>query len=164
MPAFEPIPASPVRPTPSEDGTLFGHAIALARLFGLRGEQIGDDRARVRLPYRADFSNSRGDVHGGAISALFDSVLACAVRAHEPQHWGVLTVDLCVHFLASGRGDVVAEARCDQRGRSLCFARGEAYDDRGCLLATATGTFKLVERQPADPAPSHPSSTDRPCP
>lgn len=164
MPTFEPLAACPTPPAPNDDGRLFGHAIALARLFGMRGEQIGDDRARVRLPHRADFSNSRGDVHGGAISALFDSVLACAVRAHEPQRWGVLTVDLCVHFLASGRGDVVAEARCDLRGRSLCFARGEAYDDHGRLLATATGTFKLVERQPAGPVPSHPSSTDSPCP
>lgn len=155
-------------PAPFEDGTLFGHPIALARLFGLRGEQIGDDRARVRLPHRPDFSNSRGDVHGGALSALFDSVLACAVRAHEPLRWGVVTIDLNVHFLASCRGDVVAEARCDQRGRSLCFARGEAYDDSGRLLATATGTFKLVERQPVDSAPSTPSNNppthDRPKP
>lgn len=155
-------------PAPFEDGTLFGHPIALARLFGLRGEQIGDDRARVRLPHRPDFSNSRGDVHGGALSALFDSVLACAVRAHEPLRWGVVTIDLNVHFLASCRGDVVAEARCDQRGRSLCFARGEAYDDSGRLLATATGTFKLVERQPVDSAPAtssnNPPTHDRPKP
>lgn len=116
----------------------------------------------MRLPHRPDFSNSRGDVHGGALSALFDSVLACAVRAHEPLRWGVVTIDLSVHYLASGRGDVVAEARCDRRGRSLCFARGEAYDDSGRLLATATGTFKLVERQP-DPTTT-PPTPDRPCP
>ena len=132
---------------------LFGHSIALARVFGILGEEIGNDRARVRLPYHPDFTNSRGDVHGGALSVLFDSALACAVRAHDPQGFSVITVDLVVHFLASCRSDVLATAHCDRRGRHLCFARGEAFSPEGQLLATASGTFKLQHRLPTQSLP-----------
>ncbi len=133
-----------------QDSLLFGQDIPLARVFGLRGEQIGDDCARVRLPYRRDHTNSRGDVHCGALAELFDSVLACAVRAHEPDRFGVVTIDLSTHYLAPCEGDIVATARCERRGRSLSFARGEARDEEGRVVAIATGTFKLVLRLGAD--------------
>ncbi|UUZ75078.1 PaaI family thioesterase [Polaromonas sp. P1(28)-13] len=138
---------NPLLRAPDRSGPLFGVDIPLARLFGLQGEQIGDDRARIRLPYRPEFTNSRGDVHGDAMSVLFDSALACAVRAHDPLHYGVVTIDLVIHFLMPSDGDIIASAHCERRGRSLCFARGDALDAHGRLLAIATGTFKLVERQ-----------------
>lgn len=128
-------------------GLLFGNDIPLARWYGLVGEQMGDDRATVRMPYRQELTNSRGDVHGGAIAMLFDSALACAVRAHDPQRFGVLTIDLTTHFLKGCSSDVVAHGHCERRGASLCFARGEARDVDGQLLALATGTFRLVERK-----------------
>lgn len=136
-------------------GLLFGHDIPLAKLYGLVGERLGDDSAEVRMPYRRELTNSRGDVHGGAITMLFDSTLACAVRAHDPQRFGVLTIDLTTHFLAGCAGDVVAHARCERRGARLCFARGEARDALGRLLAIATGTFRLVERLPSTDPMEH---------
>lgn len=135
-------------------GLLFGSDIPMARLLGLVGEYIGEDRARVRLPYRADLTNSRGDVHGGAFTMLFDSVLACATRAHDPERYGVVTIDLVTHFLMPCASDVIATAWCERRGRNLCFARGEARDTQGELLAIGTGTFKLVDRHlPARTSP-----------
>jgi acyl-coenzyme A thioesterase PaaI-like protein len=80
-----------------------------------------------------------------------DCVLSCAARAHDPTRFGVITVDMALHFVAGTRGDVVATARCERRGKSLCFVRGEAHDADGNLLTLATGTFKLVERTPASP-------------
>jgi uncharacterized protein (TIGR00369 family) len=125
---------------------LFGADIPLARTCGLIGEHIGGDRATVRLPYNPAFTNSRGDVHGGILTALFDTALSCAVRSHDPLQHGVVTIDLSTHFLAACAGDVVVQAHCERRGRTLCFARGEAHNNEGRLLALATGTFKLVAR------------------
>jgi len=127
-------------------GVLFGLPMPMARAFGLRGEAIGDDRARVRMQHNADYTNSRGDVHGGAIATLLDCALSCAARAHDPSRYGVVTVDLTVHFIAPGRGDVIGHGFCERRGRALSFVRGEVRDEAGELLALATGTFKLVER------------------
>jgi len=132
-------------------GLLFSLPMPMARVFGLRGEQIGEDRARVRMAYHPDHTNSRGEVHGGAIASLMDCALACAVRSHDPTQFGVATIDLTLHFVAPGAGDVIATAACERRGRSISFARGEARSADGTLLALASGTFKLVPRTPSAP-------------
>lgn len=131
-------------------GELFQLPMPMAAAFGLEGLEIGGMHAKVRMPYMPAFTNSRADVHGGALSVLLDCALAAACRAHDPAVYGVVTLDLTVHFLAPGKGDVIATAVCERRGRAMCFARGEVHDEQGQLLALATGTFKLVERQKAN--------------
>ena len=126
---------------------IFGLPMAMAESFLLKGEAIGNDRARVRMPYQARFTNSRGDMHGGAIATLLDVGLSCAARAHDPLSYGVVTVDLTIHYIAPAAGDVVCTSLCEKRGRSLSFVRGELRNDAGELLGMATGTFKLVERK-----------------
>ncbi|HRO58032.1 MAG TPA: PaaI family thioesterase [Burkholderiaceae bacterium] len=125
---------------------LFGIDIPLASAFGIEGLSVGNDEARLRLPCDPRFANSRGDVSGGAIGVLFDCGLAATVRSHAPDRFGVVTVDLSCHFIASCAGDVTLTARCDRRGRTLSFARGEARDEHGKLIATATGVFILAPR------------------
>ena len=126
---------------------IFGLPMAMAESFLLKGEAIGNDRARVRMPYQKQFTNSRMDMHGGAIATLLDVGLSCAARAHDPLRYGVVTVDLTIHFMAPAAGDVVCTSVCERRGKSLSFVRGELRDDAGKLLGMATGTFMLVDRQ-----------------
>lgn len=127
----------------------FGLPMAMARAMALRGERIGNDLAQVRMGFQPDQSNSRGDVHGGAIATLLDCALAASVRAHDPAAYGVATIDLTLHFVAAVSGDLVATAHCERRGRSISFARGEVRAADGTLVALATGTFKLIARTPA---------------
>ncbi|MEJ8824111.1 PaaI family thioesterase [Variovorax humicola] len=127
-------------------GMLFGLPMPMAKAFGLRAERIAGDQASVRMPRNDLHTNSRGEVHGGALAVLLDCTLASAARAHAPTRFGVITVDMSLHFLAPCSGDVIATATCERRGRSLCFVRGEARDTNGTLLALATGTFKLMEK------------------
>lgn len=127
-------------------GVLFGLPMPMARALALRGEAIGQDRARVRMGFQADQTNSRGDVHGGAIASLLDCALAAAVRSHDPTAFGVITIDLTLHFVTAASGEVIADAYCERRGRSISFARGEVRTEEGALVAMATGTFKLVAR------------------
>ncbi|NUA29372.1 PaaI family thioesterase [Cupriavidus basilensis] len=133
-------------------GLLFALPMPMARVFGLTGVHINAKEARVSMAYHPDHTNSRGDVHGGALATLLDCALSCAARGHEPRRFGVATIDLSVHFTAPGRGELTATAWCERRGRSLCFARGEIRDAQGELLALATGTFKLLDRTPAPAA------------
>ena len=127
-------------------GVLFGLPMPMARALALRGESIGHDRARVRMGFQPDQTNSRGDVHGGAIASLLDCALAAAVRSHDPAAFGVVTIDLTLHFVSAATGDLIADTRCERRGRSISFARGEVRTEDGTLVAMATGTFKLVAR------------------
>lgn len=127
----------------------FGLPMAMARAMALRGERIGQDMAQVRMGFQADQANSRGEVHGGSIATLLDCTLAAAARAHDPAAYGVATIDLTLHYVAAGTGDLIATARCERRGRSISFARGEVRAEDGTLVAMATGSFKLIARPPA---------------
>lgn len=128
----------------------FSIHIPMAASLGIRSEHIEPDRVTARLPFRADLTNSAGNVHGGAMMALLDCLLAAAARSSDPAGLFAITVDLTTHFVESTRGDVIGEARCLRRG-SLAFAQGELRDLQGRLLATATGTFKLMKRGASKP-------------
>ena len=127
----------------------FGLPMAMARAMALRGERIGHDMAQVRMGFQADQANSRGEVHGGSIATLLDCTLAAAARAHDPAAYGVATIDLALHYVAAGTGDLIATARCERRGRSISFVRGEVRAEDGTLVAMATGSFKLIARSTA---------------
>ena len=127
----------------------FGLPMAMARAMALRGERIGHDMAQVRMGFQADQANSRGEVHGGSIATLLDCTLAAAARAHDPAAYGVATIDLTLHYIAAGTGDLIATARCERRGRSISFVRGEVRAEDGTLVAMATGSFKLIARSTA---------------
>ncbi|WP_353234274.1 PaaI family thioesterase [Diaphorobacter ruginosibacter] len=132
---------------PAEAGHLiFGLPMPMAQAFGMKGEAIGNERCRVRMPYQQPFTNSRGDMHGGAIATLLDVGLSAAARSHDPVRYGVVTVDLTIHYIAPASGDVICTAVCEKRGFSLSFVRGEVRNDAGELLGMASGTFKLVDR------------------
>jgi len=141
------IPLSPFAGEAPE--MFFGLPMAMARAMALRGERIGHNMAQVRMGFQPDQANSRGDVHGGAIATLLDCTLAAAVRSHDPAAYGVATIDLTLHFVATASGDLVATAHCERRGRSISFARGEVRAEDGALVALATGSFKLIARAQA---------------
>lgn len=144
------VPAlDPTRFANAAAGVLFGLPMPMARVMALRGEHIGDDHAQVRMGFQAEHANSRGEVHGGSIATLLDCVLASACRAHDPEAYGVATIDLSLHYVSAGSGDLIATACCERRGRSISFARGEVRAEDGSLVAMATGSFKLIARQPA---------------
>ncbi|SEA04430.1 PaaI family thioesterase [Acidovorax soli] len=143
--AHDNIPASPFAGEATD--MFFGLPMAMARAMALRGERIGNDMAQVRMGFQPDQANSRGEVHGGSIATLLDCTLAASARAHDPATYGVATIDLTLHYVAAGSGDLIATARCERRGRSISFARGEVRAEDGTLVALATGSFKLVPRQ-----------------
>jgi uncharacterized protein (TIGR00369 family) len=127
---------------------LFGAIVPIVATFGLLGEEMRRDYARLRLPFNPAFTNSRGELHGGAILTLLDCSLACAARSHDSAATAVMTIDLSTHFMTSARGDLIGEARCLKRGRSIVFTQCEVHDLDGNLVATATASMKLIPRRP----------------
>jgi len=122
----------------------------MAGTIGAIAEEFSEDFARIRMPHRSDLTNSGGGFHGGALATLLDVALCSAARPSDDAELMVITLDLSVHFISSSDRDVIAEARCLKRGRSVAFSQGEVRSLDGELLATATATLKLVpRRQPA---------------
>ena len=133
--------------TPGEKPDYFGLHIPFMASIGLVPEHLSIELARTRMPHRPDLVNSRGDVHGGALMSALDFTLSAAARAHEA-NTGMATIDMTTHFMAPARGTVIFEARCLRIGGSLAFCEGQARDEEGKLLATASATFKIVRRKP----------------
>lgn len=60
--------------TPQTD--YFGLTIPFMHFIGLVPESIAPAYARTSLPWRADLTNSRGDVHGGTLMSVLDFTLS----------------------------------------------------------------------------------------
>lgn len=125
----------------------FGRHIPFMNLLGLQAVSLEADQAVTFLPWRADLTNSRGDIHGGTLMSVLDFTLSAACRALD-RDLGVITIDMNTSFMAPGRGDLTFTARALRRGASMHFCEGEARDAQGVLVAKATATFKVVRQSP----------------
>jgi uncharacterized protein (TIGR00369 family) len=128
----------------------FGVTIPFVEQLGIRLVERSKARAIVSLAKRVDLLNSWGATHGGVIMTMLDLVMSMAVRGHYGVAGGVLTVDMSVGFLNASFGDISAEGRVLNAGKSTAFCEAEARDETGKLLSKAIGTFKLLpEKKPA---------------
>jgi uncharacterized protein (TIGR00369 family) len=122
----------------------FGVTIPFVENLGIRLVERSEERAVISLTKRDNLLNSWGATHGGVIMTMLDLVMSVAVRGHYGVAGGVLTVDLSVGFLNASFGDITAEGRVLNAGKSTAFCEAEARDETGKLLSKAIGTFKLL--------------------
>jgi uncharacterized protein (TIGR00369 family) len=101
--------------------------------------------AEFSMPIHAGNLNRQGVLQGGAIATLLDA--ACGYsgvfvdEGKDTQHG--FTLSLTVNYLDTGLGETVtAKGFLERRGRTIYFARGEAWVDDAILIASAQGTFK----------------------
>ncbi|VCU72524.1 hypothetical protein PIGHUM_04625 [Pigmentiphaga humi] len=133
-----------IQPGVIQVGPLTGSAIApFATWLGI--EVLEADHGKSVLAMRASqrLANRRGVVHGGAIATLVDSSMAIATRTIEAGMETSGTVDLNIHFVAPGRGELIARAEVKHAGGSISFCQCEVRDLDGTLVATAMSSFKL---------------------
>ena len=117
------------------------------RLLEIRVEELGGDRARLRLPFRKELVRTEGVVHGGAIATLVDNAAAIAIfgpRMAEPGARPPLgaTIDMNLHYLSPAvKEDLVAEARILKRGRSISVAEVGVKTPGGKEVARGLVTY-----------------------
>jgi uncharacterized protein (TIGR00369 family) len=114
-------------------------------LLGLRIEEVRQDYARMRMPYRPELNRPGGLVHGGAIVSLIDTVVVSAIFSGvEEIPRKLVTIDLHTHFVSPVIGqDCIAEAVVRRRGRSMIFLFVEVRTPDGTLVADASLSYKL---------------------
>lgn len=128
----------------------FGLAVPFMQFLGLIPEHLELDYCRTRLPALPHLTNSRGELHGGTLMSVLDFTLTAAARSHAPTRYGVATIEMSSHFLDSAHGDVIIEATCLRRGRTIAFCDGTVTDGvSGKRLVVARASLKLLERRPA---------------
>ncbi len=108
-----------------------------------------EDRITLGIDLQPHHLNRRGVAHGGVVMTLLDSSLGAAVIASMPSDWWCATVSLNVQFVRGAReGMISSVGEVVHRGASVAFARGEALDNQGRVIATAEGTWHLWPRKP----------------
>lgn len=113
------------------------------RYLGLEIAERAEGRALVRLPHRAELTNSRGEIHGGVQGSLLDIALSQALRSVLPPGSKVATISLTTTHLAAGHGSLVAHARVVNPGRSVATVEGRIEDEYGTVVACALGTYRV---------------------
>ncbi|PJR09877.1 PaaI family thioesterase [Sinorhizobium meliloti] len=103
----------------------------------------GDDRVATLLPPQTVLQNRKGDIHGGVLATLLDTTLGMAARGGMEEQAASSTLSLTVNYLSPARGELLCNARCVRRGRSIRFVEGQVTDNRGEVVATAIATFKV---------------------
>ncbi|WP_094846748.1 PaaI family thioesterase [Bordetella genomosp. 9] len=142
------------RDNPSTGTDYFGAHIPLMEYLGLLPDHIEPGLARTRLPWRVQLTNSRGDVHGGTLMSVLDFTLSAAARADMEPGVSMATIDMTTSFFTPADGDLVIEARCLKRGRSIAFCEGEIRNAGGEVVCKASGTFRIVRPKPGAGQPA----------
>jgi uncharacterized protein (TIGR00369 family) len=116
------------------------------KFLGMRFEEVRLDYGRISLPYRPEFNQPAGMVHGGVIASLIDTVVVGPLMsALDAPPRKLLTIDLHVHYFDAGVGeDLVAEGWVRRRGRTTAFVSAEVETVSGKLLAAGNMAYRIV--------------------
>ena len=90
--------------------------------------------------------------HGGSISALMDATMGvCALSQVIEQNKVVSTIEMKISFISPGLlNDVLsASAEIIKSGKRLLFVEGKIVNQKGEIVATATGTFNAYPAEKA---------------
>jgi uncharacterized protein (TIGR00369 family) len=130
----------------------FEHALAtydqdfgkffLARLFGMEFEYL-EDACRISFDVQEFMSNPRGGLHGGVIAFVLDISMGHLLQR---KLGGGTTVEMKVQYLkAVSSGRATATGRFLRQGRTLSYLRSELVDEKGEMIAYATGTWMALK-------------------
>ena len=97
--------------------------------------------------------NLVGQLHGGMIATLADTATGVALRTVLDPGFDHVTVQLELHFLAAARGErIVARGKVVRAGRRIGYAEADVVDDEERLIAKASATFLISQREGAEDA------------
>ncbi len=116
------------------------------RELGLAVTELGEGRARLRLPYHDKNSNPGKALHGGVAASLID--IAGTLAAWTGVENGAMeasAVDVGVNYLAAAIGEeIFAEARVLRRGKEIIYAEVDVTTGTKKSIAKGLVTTRIV--------------------
>ncbi|MBL8332296.1 MAG: PaaI family thioesterase [Rubrivivax sp.] len=129
--------------------TFFGLVVPFLDHLGIRSEHYEDGRTTVSCEVTPALTNHLHSAHGGLIGTLLDVAMSSAARLQLPPGDAAVTVTMTQNFIrAPGQGVLRAHGQVRQALRSLVFCDAELIDAEGRLVATASGTFRVLRARP----------------
>ncbi len=110
--------------------------------------EIGDGRAVFEGKPHPKFYNPLGTIHGGFITTLLDSAMACAIHSTLDAGKGSTSVEIKVNFVRpifERTGTLKAVGEIVNVGRQIASAEGRLIDANGKLYAHGTTTCFIFD-------------------
>jgi uncharacterized protein (TIGR00369 family) len=103
-----------------------------------------DPKREIALSWTvpAELCNSAGTLQGGVMAAFADALLGGAAAAHLPDDRYPVLADMHLVLLrpAPAGMQLTGRGRMLKAGSRILFAEAEIFDEKGKLIARATGT------------------------
>ena len=127
----------------------------LFNFLGARMREAVDGKAVIELPVSMQLVQGGGVVAGGILATLADEAMAHAVISILEDGCRTTTTEMNIRFLRSvnpqHKGTLRGVAKVVKSGRSVITAEAAVYDETGRLVATAGGSFFVMEEKPPRP-------------
>ena len=121
-------------------GLLAGH-------LGVRFVEIGPDRIVAEMDVGDHLRTLQGNLHGGALMALADTVGGTAAFLNLREGEATATIESKTNFFAAGKsGRVRAEATALHKGRSTSVWQTRITDASGKLLSLTIQTQAVLKK------------------
>ena len=117
-------------------------AAPISRYLGMALGYCENGVARVRLPFRKEFDEGHGVIHGGLIGLLADTAGNFSVGSVSPGST-VKTVEFKLSLLTSVQGDLLAIGEVVRKGRALATCRLEVVEGNDRVVAIGLATYAL---------------------
>ena len=114
----------------------------ISRYLGMSLGYCENGVARVRLPFRKEFEEGHGVIHGGLVGLLGDTAGSFAVGSVSPGST-VKTVEFKLSLLTGVQGDLLAIGEVVRKGRTLATCRLEIVEGNDRVVAVGLATYAL---------------------
>lgn len=114
------------------------------KLLGMEFDILGPGDIVYTMKIRDEHLATPKAAHGGSISALMDATMGvCALSNVIMDDKVVSTIELKISYISPAKlGDVLsATAKTIKSGKRLLFIEGKIENQKGDLIAIASGTF-----------------------
>lgn len=119
----------------------------ISATLGFRFVQVESGRAVVAMTPHSGHYNLIQTVHGGVHATLLDTVMACCILSTLPVGQGFTTLELKINYvrpMTEATGEVRAEGRIINVGRTIATSEGRLIDGAGKLIAHGTTTCMIL--------------------
>ena len=120
----------------------------ISKLFGFGITEVSPGKIVFEGKAKSDFYNPMGVTHGGFISTLLDSTMACAIQSLVELGKGSTSVELKVNFVRpvfEKTGKLKAIGEAVNVGRQIGSAEGRLIGEDGKLYAHGTTTCFIFD-------------------
>lgn len=113
----------------------------------LTGDEPGAGTATIEIT--ETHHNPNGVVHGAVLFALVDTAMGKATMSVLDESFFCATIEVSLRFIRPvSNGTVVAKATVLKRGRHVVHLDARIHDADDRLIATADGTFAIIDGTP----------------